>query len=95
LLYLVSRFPKSVLKSIVWHGTNADFSEGFDSALRGEGSGAPETKKRSDFYFAKQNWSVLQYIDGIVRNPDIIDKSDNVKHWNRLWWALKQILGNG
>lgn len=95
LLYLVSKFPKSVLKSIVWHGTNADFSEGFDSALRGEGSGAPETKKRKDFYFAKQNWSVLQYIDGIVRNPDIIDESDNVKHWNRLWWALKQILGNG
>ena len=91
--YILSRFPESKVKQILWHGSNADFTKGFDSATRGDGSGALETKNRNDFYFAKQEWSILQYIKDI--NVPEAAKAAGVKHWNYLWWDLKAILGNG
>lgn len=90
--YLLSIFPNSVDKSIYWHGTNEDFSEGFKSAKRGKGSGALETQSRNDFYLAKQAWSVIQYVDGINRTS--VDKN-GFAHWNKLWWELKEIMSNG
>lgn len=90
--YIQTIFPKSQDKSIYWHGSNSDFSEGFKSAKRGEGSGAPETKKRNDFYLAKQAWSVLQYVNGINRKS--VDKN-GFSHWNKLWWEFKEIMSNG
>ena len=53
LLHVIHNLGDSKLKSIVWHGTNSDFSKGFDSASIGIGSSAPETRTRNDFYFAK------------------------------------------
>ena len=50
LRYLSTIYPNSVDKGIYWHGTNADSSKGFESAKKNEGSGAPETKERDDFY---------------------------------------------
>lgn len=90
--YVKSIYPSSVDKNIYWHGSDSDFSEGFKSALRGEGSGALETKDRNDFYLAKQAWAVLQYVSGVNRNS--VDKN-GFKHWNKLWWELKEIMSNG
>jgi hypothetical protein len=33
--YIRSIYPNSVEKDIYWHGSNSDFSQGFDSAVRG------------------------------------------------------------
>lgn len=52
--YIQTIYPNSVDKSVYWHGSDSDFSEGFKTATRGEGSGSPHTKSRSDFYLAKQ-----------------------------------------
>lgn len=90
--YLADKFPNSVDRNIYWHGTNEDFSEGFKSAKKGKGSGAPETQSRNDFYLAKQAWTVLQYVNGVNRNS--VDKN-GFAHWNKLWWELKEIMSNG
>lgn len=89
--YLNSIYPNSVDKSIYWHGSNSDFSQGFDSAVRGKGSGSPHIT--GEFYLAKQAWTVLQYVNGINRSfgPDI----NGFNHWNKLWWELKEIMSNG
>lgn len=90
--YIKEIFPNSVEKEVYWHGSNEDFSEGFSSAKRGEGSGALETKKRNDLYLNKQGWASLQYVDGINRK----DRDKNgFGHWNKLWWELKEIMSNG
>ena len=52
--YIQTIYPNSVDKSVYWHGSDSDFSEGFKTATRGEGSGSPHTKSRNDFYLAKQ-----------------------------------------
>lgn len=43
-------------------------------------------------YFNRQPWASLQYISGI--NRKIPDK-DGYNNWVKLWWELKEILGNG
>ena len=90
--YIKEIFPNSVEKEVYWHGSNEDFSEGFASAKRGEGSGALETKKRNDLYLNKQGWASLQYVNGINRKGR--DKN-GFAHWNKLWWDLKEIMSNG
>ena len=90
--YLLLKFPESKIKQILWHGSPSNFYEGFNSAERGDGSGAPETKDRNDFYFAKQDWSILQYIDGL-NVPEAAKRG--AKHWNNLWWELRAIMRNG
>lgn len=90
--YIKEIFPNSVEKEVYWHGSNEDFSEGFSSAKRGEGSGALETKKRNDLYLNKQGWASLQYVNGINRKGR--DKN-GFAHWNKLWWELKEIMSNG
>ena len=90
--YIQTIYPNSVDKSVYWHGSDSDFSEGFDKAIRGEGSGAAHTKTRNDFYLAKPAWSVLQYVSGINRTS--VDKN-GFAHWNKLWWELKEIMSNG
>ena len=88
--YIKTIFPNSVLNSIYWHGTDSDFSDGLNTAKRGKGSGAPETK--NEMYFNRQPWASLQYISGINRNiPDI----EGYNNWVKLWWELKEALGNG
>ena len=90
--YIKEIFPNSVEKEVYWHGSNEDFSKGFLSAKRGEGSGALETKKRNDLYLNKQGWASIQYVDGINRKGR--DKN-GFGHWNKLWWELKEIMSNG
>ena len=90
--YLETIYPESVDKNVYWHGSNEDFSEGFESAKRSTGSGAPETQSRHDFYLAKQAWTVLQYVDGVNRKG--VDKN-GFAHWNKLFWELKEIMSNG
>lgn len=90
--YINSIFPNSVEKDIYWHGSNEDFSDGFNTAKRGEGSGALETKKRNDLYLNRQGWASLQYVNGINRTGS--DKN-GFAHWNKLWWELKEIMSNG
>jgi hypothetical protein len=89
--YVEDIFPKSKEKDIYWHGSNSDFSQGFDTAQKGVGSGAPETG--GEFYLAKQPYSVLQYVNGLNRTagPD----KNGFAHWNKLYWALKEIMSNG
>lgn len=89
--YVRNIFPNSKEKDIYWHGSNSDFSEGFDSAVRGVGSGAPEVE--NEFYLAKQPYSVLQYVNGVNRNFPA-DKN-GFSHWNKLYWELKEIMSNG
>ena len=90
--YVNDIFPNSVEKDIYWHGSNEDFSDGFNTAKRGEGSGALETKKRNDLYLNRQGWASLQYVNGINRTGS--DKN-GFAHWNKLWWELKEIMSNG
>lgn len=92
LRYLSTIYPNSVDKGIYWHGTNADFSKGFESAKKDEGSGAPETKERDDFYLNKQAWASLQYINGVNRKGK---DNNGFAHWNKLYWELKEIMSNG
>lgn len=88
--YINSIFPDSQVDSVYWHGTDSDFNQGLENATRGKGSGAPETK--GEMYFNKQPWASLQYISGVNRN--ITDKN-GFNNWVKLWWELKEILGNG
>lgn len=89
--YLKEIFPNSKDKDIYWHGSNSDFSQGFDSAIKGMGSGSPHID--GEFYLAKQAWTVLQYVNGVNRSfgPDV----NGFNHWNKLWWELKEIMSNG
>lgn len=91
--YIQTIYPNSVDKSVYWHGSDSDFSEGFKTATRGEGSGSPHTKSRSDFYLAKQAWTVLQYVSGVNRKT--ADKKHGFANWVKLWWELKEIMSNG
>lgn len=88
--YLKSLTKDSELKDIYWHGSNSDFSQGFKSAKRGLGSGAPETGQ--EMYFNKQPHASLQYVSGINRN---IPDKQGYNNWVKLWWNLKEIQGNG
>jgi len=92
LRYISTVFPQSLDKSIYWHGSNSDFSGGLNTAKKGEGSGAPETKKRNDLYLNKEAWASLQYIDGVNR---VGRDKNGFGHWNKLYWELKQIMSNG
>lgn len=89
--YLKEVFPNSIDKAIYWHGSDSDFSQGFNSAIKGKGSGSPHIS--GEFYLAKQAWSVLQYVSGVNRSfgPDV----NGFNHWNKLWWELKEIMSNG
>ena len=88
--YVKTIFPNSILNSIYWHGTDSDFSDGLNTAKRGKGSGAPETQ--NEMYFNRQPWASLQYISGINRK---IKDNEGFNNWVKLWWELKEALGNG
>ena len=88
--YLHRMMPASSTSKVYYHGSNSNFLDGFNSAVKGVGSGAPET--RSEMYFAEQPETVLQYVDGINTN---IKDNNGFKHWNKLWWQAKEMLGNG
>lgn len=90
LQYLRTIYPNTAIPGIYWHGTNADLSNGL-LATKTQGSGAPETG--SEFYLARQAYSVLQYINGI--NRKIPADKQGFEHWNKLWWTLKEIMSNG
>ena len=88
--YINSIYPNSLIDSIYWHGTDSDLSQGIANSKKGKGSGAPETG--AEMYFNKQPWASLQYISGVNRNiPDTEGYNNRVK----LWWELKEALGNG
>lgn len=82
--------PASSTSKVYYHGSNSNFLDGFNSAVKGVGSGAPETG--SEMYFAEQPETILQYVDGINTN---IKDNNGFKHWNKLWWQAKEMLGNG
>lgn len=89
--YLNEKYPHSY-QELYWHGTNSDFSDGLNSATRGKGSGAPETG--TEMYFNRQPWASLQYINGV--NRDVTKPDDEgFTNWVKLWWSMKEILGNG
>ena len=89
--YLNEKYPHSYQK-LYWHGTNSDFSDGLNTATRGKGSGAPETG--TEMYFNRQPWASLQYINGV--NRDVTKPDDEgFTNWVKLWWSMKEILGNG
>ena len=88
--YIKTIFPNSISNSIYWHGTDSDFSDGLNTAKRGKGSGAPETQ--NEMYFNRQPWASLQYISGINRR---IKDNEGFNNWVKLWWELKEALGNG
>ena len=89
--YLNEKYPHDYQK-LYWHGTNSDFSDGLNTATRGKGSGAPETG--TEMYFNRQPWTSLQYINGV--NRDVTKPDDEgFTNWVKLWWSMKEILGNG
>lgn len=88
--YINSIYPNSLIDSIYWHGTDSDLSQGIANSKKGKGSGAPETG--AEMYFNKQPWASLQYISGVNRN---IPDTEGYNNWVKLWWELKEALGNG
>lgn len=89
--YLNEKYPHSY-QELYWHGTNSDFSDGLNTATKSKGSGAPETG--AEMYFNRQPWASLQYINGI--NRDVTKPDDEgFTNWVKLWWSMKEILGNG
>jgi hypothetical protein len=45
-------------------------------------------------YFNRQPWASLQYINGV--NRDVTKPDDEgFTNWVKLWWSMKEILGNG
>lgn len=88
--YINSIYPNSLINSIYWHGTDSDLSQGIANSKKGKGSGAPETG--AEMYFNKQPWASLQYISGVNRN---IPDNEGYNNWVKLWWELKEALGNG
>ena len=96
--YLLSIFPDSVEKSIYWHGSNSDLSEGFKENQKIPNADAPETRGRNDVYLARQPWTVLQYVRGVNVKKGVKRKTDSsisTPIWNNLWWELKEIMSNG
>ena len=89
--YISQIFPKSKKKQIVWHGSNSDFSKGFDSAVRGTGSGSPHMA--SDMYFGSSPSSTLQYVNDV--NVPFQYRIGETGHWNKLHWIPKEIMGKG
>lgn len=90
LKYIRTIYPNSLVTDIYWHGSDSDFSEGLSSAKRGKGSGASETG--NEMYFNKQPWTSIQYVSGQNRN---IPDEEGYSNWVKLWWEMKEILGNG
>lgn len=88
--YVNSIYPNSLINSIYWHGTDSDLSQGIENTKKGKGSGAPETG--AEMYFNKQPWASLQYLSGVNRN---IPDTEGYNNWVKLWWELKEALGNG
>lgn len=88
--YINSIYPNSLINSIYWHGTDSDLSQGVENTKKGKGSGAPETG--AEMYFNKQPWASLQYVSGVNRN---IPDTEGYNNWVKLWWELKEALGNG
>lgn len=88
--YVNSIYPNSLINSIYWHGTDSDLSQGIENTKKGKGSGAPETG--TEMYFNKQPWASLQYLSGVNRN---IPDTEGYNNWVKLWWELKEALGNG
>lgn len=88
--YVNSIYPNSLINSIYWHGTDSDLSQGVENTKKGKGSGAPETG--TEMYFNKQPWASLQYVSGVNRN---IHDTEGYNNWVKLWWELKEALGNG
>lgn len=88
--YINSIYPNSLINSIYWHGTDSDLSQGVENTKKGKGSGAPETS--AEMYFNKQPWASLQYVSGVNRN---IPDTEGYNNWVKLWWELKEALGNG
>lgn len=88
--YVNSIYPNSLINSIYWHGTDSDLSQGIENTKKGKGSGAPETG--AEMYFNKQPWASLQYISGVNRN---IPDTEGYNNFVKLWWELKEALGNG
>lgn len=88
--YVNSIYPNSLINSIYWHGTDSGLSQGVENTKKGKGSGAPETG--AEMYFNKQPWASLQYISGVNRN---IPDTEGYNNWVKLWWELKEALGNG
>lgn len=87
--YLETIFPNTQVKDIYWHGSDTNLFDGL-TGKKGKGSGAPETG--NEMYFNKQPWASLQYISGVNRNVADIEGYNN---WVKLWWELKEALGNG
>lgn len=86
--YLRSLYPKSQQHNIVWHGSNADFSKGFNTAIRQTGSGAPETAARADMFFNNRPAASYQYVNGL--------NVPSGQQWGRdRFWKAKEILGKG
>lgn len=88
--YVNSIYPNSLINSIYWHGTDSDLFQGVENTKKGKGSGAPETG--TEMYFNKQPWASLQYVSGVNRN---IPDTEGYNNWVKLWWELKEALGNG
>ena len=88
--YVNSIYPNSLINSIYWHGTDSDLFQGIENTKKGKGSGAPETG--TEMYFNRQPWASLQYISGVNRN---ITDTEGYNNWVKLWWELKEALGNG
>lgn len=94
--YLLQVYPDSVEKSIYWHGTDSNFTEGFPSEedrQEAVGTNSTQTEERDDFYLARQPWTTLQYVGGVNRN--VPADSDGYVNWNKLYWELKEIMSNG
>lgn len=98
--YILGLFPESIEKSIYWHGSNTDLSNGFQEGEKVSNTNAPETKGRNDVYAAAQPWTVLQYVKGVnvkegVKRKNTVTKQFEIPNWNNLWWELKEIMSNG
>lgn len=96
--YILSIFPESVEKSIYWHGSNTNLSEGFQEGQKTPNADAPETRGRNDVYLARQPWTVLQYVKGVNVREGLKRKTEtstDTPIWNNLWWELKEIMSNG
>lgn len=84
--YLRSIFPKTQSKQVVWHGSNADLTKGFNSAKRVTGSGSPEAASRQDMFFNGRPADSYQYVEGI-------NAPDNKQWGKHFYWYAKEILG--
>jgi hypothetical protein len=57
----MEKFPNTLVKSIYWHGTNSNFSNGFETAgepNNNSGASVINTGK-GNMYFNKQAWTSL------------------------------------